>query len=238
MKPKPAEKIFPGRLYFYCGVKFPFSDHVFWYLTGDLDLEVGDRVEVPLGATDDPVTGEVVSVRTGTESDLPFSPKDAKHISRIVKTKNGGIYTSTGRVAHSVGDLNPKPKKDPEPEEEAKYVPPPCREKKTADRFYPVYCGSMHSDCDRRDSDGPEISEQPYSGSDAKAGSNGSAETDAKSVPDTEAGLYCRVIFIQVRSGQAADWRDDLEERGNLLSWRRRKNRRGQHIQIPAQPRH
>ena len=135
VKPKPAEKIFPNRLYFYCGVKFPFSDHVFWYLTGDLDLEVGDRVEVPLGATDDPVTGEVVSVRTGTESDLPFSPKDAKHVSRIVKTKNGGIYTSTGRVAHSVGDLNPKPKKAPEPEEEAKHVPPPAGKRRPPTGF-------------------------------------------------------------------------------------------------------
>ena len=43
---KPAAEV-----YEYCEVKLSYSDQVYYYLTGGLHLETGDRVEVPISAT-------------------------------------------------------------------------------------------------------------------------------------------------------------------------------------------
>ena len=49
-----------------CNVKFSGSDRTYPYLVYSLDLHVGDRVEVPVGATNNSVTATVVSITYST----------------------------------------------------------------------------------------------------------------------------------------------------------------------------
>ena len=117
---KPAAEV-----YEYCEVKLSYSDQVYYYLTGGLHLETGDRVEVPISATNDPAMAMVVSVRKGLERELPFPLSGAKYVTRILEPANGGIYTSSGLKGHTVADLNPKTR------EESEYVTPFTNSKKS-----------------------------------------------------------------------------------------------------------
>lgn len=62
-----------------------FVSHPLYYLTGDLDLSVGDKVVVPLGRTNDQVDGVVVSVGKCYASIFPF---DIEKIKKVLRKKN------------------------------------------------------------------------------------------------------------------------------------------------------
>ena len=61
------------------------NDLILWYIT-DIQLSVGDIVEVPFGRENTPMTGEVIHIDYDVPSDVsPVSPKLAKQVSKVIK---------------------------------------------------------------------------------------------------------------------------------------------------------
>ena len=71
-----------NRIYRYCEVKLPGSEKLHPYRSDRFELSVGDVVTVPVGATNDPVTGTVVSVRCCLQSDSPCPPGEERQVIR------------------------------------------------------------------------------------------------------------------------------------------------------------
>ena len=72
-----------SRIYRYCEVKLPGSEKLHPYRSDRFELSVGDVVTVPVGATNDPVTGTVVSVRCCLQSDSPCPPGGERQVIRL-----------------------------------------------------------------------------------------------------------------------------------------------------------
>ena len=56
------------------------------YLTNGLDLKVGDQVYAPLGHTDTPTLGTVMTVENHSRSTAPYLPEKMKKLLRIQKS--------------------------------------------------------------------------------------------------------------------------------------------------------
>ena len=68
--------------YAYCGVRYAETNKVYHYLCGDFTVEIGDRVEVPIGDTGHTATGTVVTVGQYIADTVPFPVERTKSIIR------------------------------------------------------------------------------------------------------------------------------------------------------------
>ena len=75
-----------GPIYSYCQIQFPGMKRTYAYLTNGLDLKVGDQVYVPLGHTDTPTSGAVMTVENHSRSTAPYPPEKTKKVLRIQKS--------------------------------------------------------------------------------------------------------------------------------------------------------
>ena len=82
--PPPEDLPDDGTLFRYCTVRLQGVRRVYSYLTGDLPLKVGDRVEVPFGKEDRPRAGQVTSVTDCTRLSAPWPPEQTKTVLRVV----------------------------------------------------------------------------------------------------------------------------------------------------------
>ncbi len=69
----------------WCYVRIISSGQEEWYLTGELPVQVGDYVEVPIGATGNPVKAVVYKVRSFVNAESPVRVTEARTVYRIVQ---------------------------------------------------------------------------------------------------------------------------------------------------------
>lgn len=69
-------------LFNFCGVSFGNHTRPYYYLTGDIDVEIGDQVEVPSSRSERANVGTVVSIGKYLRSSAPFPVDHAKTIVR------------------------------------------------------------------------------------------------------------------------------------------------------------
>lgn len=78
-----------GTIYSYCQIQFPGMKRTYAYLTNELDLQAGDQVYAPLGHTDTPTLGTVMTVENHSRSTAPYPPEKTKKVLRIQKSSPG-----------------------------------------------------------------------------------------------------------------------------------------------------
>lgn len=86
--PTPPAEPLPddGTVFHYCTVQLEGIRRPYAYLTGGLPLQVGDQVEVPFGADDNPRRGRVCSVTDCTRTSAPWPPEQTKAVLRMDDT--------------------------------------------------------------------------------------------------------------------------------------------------------
>ena len=71
-------------IYEFCGVSFGNHSHPYPYLTGGVDVSIGDQVEVPINRPEGVNIGTVVSVSKHLRSSAPYPVDRAKTILRKI----------------------------------------------------------------------------------------------------------------------------------------------------------
>lgn len=69
-------------IYYYCGVVYENNSYPYHYRTNDTSLKIGDKVIVPVGAQNQEVVAEVVSVEQHTRLTVPYPVEKCKFILR------------------------------------------------------------------------------------------------------------------------------------------------------------
>jgi len=75
-------------IYNFCTVLFPSSRQPYNYLTGDLDVKIGDQVVVSVGPDHKEVVATVVATSQHMRLTAPFPVDKAKHIIRNLGSIN------------------------------------------------------------------------------------------------------------------------------------------------------
>lgn len=74
--------------YAYCSVYYSGCNRPYYYISDDDDIEIGDYVIVPVGASNKETVGKVADISYFYEDDVPFPIEDTKHIIRKCDRKD------------------------------------------------------------------------------------------------------------------------------------------------------
>ena len=100
-KSEKEEHTQPRKTYRFCCISFPSDNKLYFYMTGNLNPQCGDFVEVPVGATGDLRKAKVISVGDYAEEATPVPIEEGKYIVRVLTPIESSLNMASGQYNSS-----------------------------------------------------------------------------------------------------------------------------------------